>query len=288
MSAWLARIREIATTPLDARALFGLMRDLAFSEDAGALWRSPVGEVWERITVVPISLAEDDAVEPVKLSVQAEALKRLKADPIDVQAFNAWRRELGVRPLLLARIDLRGRDMRGLDLRRCILFGADLRGADLRGCMLMGAVLKQARVAGAQMDDDTLRGHDMEDLADALEDQEFHKYLRQLDRRQLVHLVSVSEQGKTFKNRKKTMVWRLKFHNNIRQTIKLKVWLDNGVHSEMVTELTLRGHEAHQLDVAIERKQFPPDRPVHLNTFMEGVNSPIHRAQVWAWDRANL
>jgi uncharacterized protein YjbI with pentapeptide repeats len=286
MSAWLVRIREIATTPLDARALFGLMRDLVFSEDAGALWRSPVGEVWERIKVVPSR--EFDTIEPPPTSVQAEAIRRLKADPIEVQAFNDWRRELGGRPLMLAKIDLRGRDLRGVDLRRCILFGADLRGADLRGCMLAGAVLKQAHVAGAQMEDDTLRGHDMEDLADALEDQEFHKYLRQMDRRRLAHIVSVSEQGKTFKNRKKIVVWRLKFHNNIRQTIKLKIWLDNGVHSEMVTELTLGGHESRQLDVEIERKQFPPERAVHLNTFLEGVNGTIHQAQMWAWDRASL
>src|SRR5690606_19590122 len=114
--------------------------------------------------------------------------------------FNAWREAHGMRPLMLAKIDLHDRDLRHVNLQRCILFAADLRGADLRGCRLEGAVLKQARIAAAQLDDDTLAGHDLEELADAMESQHFQNYLHQLDPRALSSLVSISEQGKTYKN----------------------------------------------------------------------------------------
>lgn len=62
----------------------------------------------------------------------------------------------GAAPMLGARADLAGRDLRrrvlhGADLRGALLIAADLRGTDLAGADLLGADLRDARLHGADL-----------------------------------------------------------------------------------------------------------------------------------------
>jgi hypothetical protein len=258
-----------------------MLRDLMTPGKARALWTAPVSELWQQLVVPEAS----PVAEPVKRSLAQEAVALLRTDPPSADAFNAWRAEIGYRPLFLAKVELKDRDLRGFDLRNCILAGADLRGADLRGCLLHNAVLKNARIAGATLSEDTLDGHDMAELADALENQDFRTWIRSLPAHTRATLISVTESDRKFKQRKQLMICGIKFRNNVRNPLKLKAWLENGVHSELVAEFRLDAYGAHEMSFSIARKKYTPDRPVKLAIYLEGLTEPFMAYQFWAWER---
>lgn len=279
-SVW-KRAWAIANTPLDGRRVRRLLADLITPGKTLGVLSIPWRQHWAYIKFDQPS----ELTATVPRSLPTEALAWLKAEQPDPEGFNAWRDTLGRRPLFLAKVDLRNRDLRGYDLSGCILYGADLRGADLRGCKLNGAVLKSARISGASTDAETLAGHDLEELADGFETLEFAKYVRSLDPRKRGHLMSVTEADRKFKHRKQTMICALKFRSNIRNPLKLRAWLDNGVRSEQVSEFLLEPNGSYTLRITVERKHYPPDYPLQLTIFLDGLGEPLSKYQFWAWER---
>lgn len=281
-----ARAARLANTPIDSRVLATMARDLVTPGRASARWRAPLRALWLEAT------HQDEVPEPPPLehvvpvsaprkSVRDEALMRLKGDRGGAAEFNAWRRELGMRPLMLAGADLRETDLQGFDLRRCILYGADFRGADLRGCMLQGAVLKDARIAGAQMGGDTLEGHDLDELADAFDTEAIKTFNARHD---LSHMVAVTDLGRK-RNGRKFLLWRVKLHNNVSQTLRTTVWIENGVHAEMAIEQVLEPRRSHEVALKVSRDKFTREHPLMLTLYVEGVSAPVRQFRAWGWDR---
>lgn len=79
-------------------------------------------------------------------------------------AFNSWRESKSHQSLLLARVDFRSADLRGVEWRGCVLAGSMFDEADLRGASFRGAIIRDCRFHEACVEGVDFGEHDMREL----------------------------------------------------------------------------------------------------------------------------